>query len=73
MQGGMGVQNPSDIPQGLPLDKIMKFAATPQGQALLAHRGASNRGPLVDGPSKIHPSTMGATICGLPEGAIGYR
>lgn len=30
------MQNPSDIPQGLPLDKIMKFAATPQGQALLS-------------------------------------
>ena len=30
------MQNQSDIPQGLPLDKIMKFAATPQGQSLLA-------------------------------------
>ena len=30
------MHNQSDIPQGLPLDKMMQFAATPQGQALLA-------------------------------------
>lgn len=30
------MQNFQNLPQGLPLDKIMQLAASPQGQALLA-------------------------------------
>ena len=32
----MHVQSKPDIPQGLPIEKIMKLAATPQGQNLLS-------------------------------------
>lgn len=30
------MQNRPDLPQGLPMEELMKLAATPQGQALLS-------------------------------------
>ena len=42
----MCMQNPSNIPQGLPLEKIMKLASTPQGQALITQLQQHNNGTM---------------------------
>ena len=41
------MHNQPDIPQGLPLEKIMKLASTPQGQAILSQL-QQNHGQAMD-------------------------